>query len=568
MVLDRQKSSGRTHNGVKNQNLTGVHGKNGRVTGNSGRNLENLPVSASGNSGQNKEQPPVSAKGNLGVTGQLNRTEQQQINVSTNGRSENIPLNLMDPGRHNGRASGNSGRILENSPNMLLEPAIGNKGASGSTYRRDQQNVNLNSNAATGSLNTAGTNCQVQLQNVPSTLMASGRHASFGKGMNTGNQTGAVQSPRGSGEVNETLRRAENNSRNQVHNQTQKDNHQGSGESATVPVGSPQTNSNEPTVSRTLGSNDTFSVEEVNDTNEEEEDDLSTEYEEVIEESDLKGKNGPKVGSHSCSNLKSVDGGDVQPSKELFGTQGEESQCCESEEDGSCDESEGNAAKKSGEDEKICEEQNLKNNNLNAASNKQGREKSKQTKNTMEANNGNQKSRKKKRDGKTNVVPEVNVEDSSGENEGTCDEQIKQMEEQNAASNPLRCETAKKTKNAVVVESGKQKARKQKRVLFSTLEGGPELLFGLVVFGFGWAPWDLLVLIYCGCDTFVIFDPFVVLVCRTLLVGVVVLNHPFRPVWCQRLLTPRCTYGRRGTLAHPAGDVVKACQSGAQVPAV
>nr|GMD21010.1 DUF4283 domain-containing protein [Ipomoea batatas] len=149
--------------------------------------------------------------------------------------------------------------------NLLRESANGSKGGSGVTHSKEQRTINQSCNEATGTKKTVGMNSQKQIQNVPPTLMASGRHASYGK---SGKQYEAAQSVLGSGQVNEILRGAENNLRHQVHTQTQKDNHQGSEVSASAPVGSPQTNSSEPSVSRTLGSNDTFSAGEVNNMNE------------------------------------------------------------------------------------------------------------------------------------------------------------------------------------------------------------------------------------------------------------------------------------------------------------
>nr|GMD39161.1 hypothetical protein Iba_chr09fCG10960 [Ipomoea batatas] len=456
MAGNRNQSSGRTQIGKSNKNSAGAHEKNGREAGNSGQNLENLSTTANVKSGQNRQQPQESVSGNGGQ-------------------------------------------------NVLRESANVSKGGSGVTHSKEQRTVNQSCNVATGTTKTSGMNSQKQIQNVPSTLMASGRHASYGK---SGKQYEAAQTGLGSGQVNETLRGAENNSRNQAHTQTQKDNHPGSGESASAPVGSPQTNSSEPTVSRTLGSNDTFSAGEVNNTNENEEhkdsgnnvgvsadnlvpitevnkeleqknnsetvpvqnsngesemveqseeeeenraeddsegDDISTEYEDMSEEAVLERLKILKEGNPTCSKQLCEGGGDGLMTENRFGTQ---------------------------EDiQKSTVNQNGK------------------TVNTL---GGKEKNNE--------INPTLQVED--------------------------QCETSN------LGDRGNVKNKKKD----GTMNPGKQ-------------------------NT-------VVLVNRTLLVGVVVWFLAFRPVWCQRLLTPRCTYGRRGTLAHPAGDVVKASQSGAQVSAV
>nr|GME08068.1 hypothetical protein Iba_scaffold7247CG0010 [Ipomoea batatas] len=291
MAGNRNQSSGRTQNGKANKNSARVHEKNGRVAGNSVQNLGNSPATADVNSGQNREHPLESVTGNV-------------------------------------------------DHNLLRESANGSKGGSGVTHSKEQRTVNQSCNEATGTKKTTGMNSQKQIQNVPSTLMASGRHASYGK---SGNQYEAVQTGLGSGQVNETLRGDENNPTNQDHTQTQKDNHQGSGESASAPVRSPQTNSSEPTVSRTLGSNDTFSAGEVNNTNEvngetemveqseeeeenraeddSESDDISTEYEDMSEEAVLERLKILKEGNPTCSKPLLEGGGDGLLDENRFGTQ-------------------------------------------------------------------------------------------------------------------------------------------------------------------------------------------------------------------------------------------------------
>nr|GMC84731.1 hypothetical protein Iba_chr04cCG14400 [Ipomoea batatas] len=477
MVGNRNQSSGRTQNGISKKNSSGVHGNNGKTAGNSGRNLGNLPASAVVNTGDESVQPLESNSGNVGqnsVRESANgNNEQNQTNSSNTAGSDalnrdvmnsqgplkNVPLNLMAPGRHAaygkgievqraGRLNGdrtvrNSNLNVDQNPEKNLDRNYQNKqnkqsANPGSRVMNEAQNCGNNpasseQNEQIGQspLPAASGNRDCSEQTVSRTLGSTDTLSV--DGMNEEDGVFGTRQSKWIPKQNHNLN-LENNlkeretekGKNQNEEQKDNDNVEGDPVAETVLV-SEENQGVEQERASDLGQNTNCQTDMVEHSEEEdgntteyepESDDLSTEYEEEIEEPTLKANNRPNEGSHTCSNMKSVDGGNAQPAEELFGTQEEGIQNRDGEE-----------------------------------GNKKGLKNTKQTKKAVEENNGNQKTSKKKRKGETNVVPEGNAEDSSCENAGTCDEQNEQNEEQNTASDPLSFENAKKTKNSELVHT-------------------------------------------------------------------------------------------------------------------
>nr|GMC84730.1 hypothetical protein Iba_chr04cCG14390 [Ipomoea batatas] len=424
MVGNRNQSSGRTQNGISKKNSSGVHGNNGKTAGNSGgnlgnlpasavvntgdesvqplesnsgnvgqnsvresangnngnsgRNLEKLPAIANENSGQNKEKPPESANDYVGVTGLLNRTEQNQTNSSNTAGSDalnrdvmnsqgplkNVPLNLMAPGRHAaygkgievqraGRLNGdrtvrNSNLNVDQNPEKNLDRNYQNKqnkqsANPGSGVMNEAQNCGNNpasseQNEQIGQspLPAASGNRDCSEQTVSQTLGSTDTLSVDGM-----NEEDAVFGTRQSKWIpkqnhnlnleNNLKERETEKGKNQNEEQKDNDNVEGDPVAETVLV-SEENQGVEQERASDLGQNTNCQTDMVEHSEEEdgntteyepESDDLSTEYEEEIEEPTLKANNRPKEGSHTCSNLKSVDGGNAQPAEELFGTQEE-----------------------------------------------------------------------------------------------------------------------------------------------------------------------------------------------------------------------------------------------------